>query len=61
MIDIRKPIGWLFLIIGILVMGHGFYQPIATKCGALSINLNAIWGAVMLIFGIGMTALSRVK
>jgi hypothetical protein len=54
MLDIRLPIGWLFVIVSILLVGYGLWQPVATQVGDSSINLNATWGGVMGIFGVIM-------
>ncbi|MDR3378151.1 MAG: hypothetical protein P4M10_05655 [Verrucomicrobiae bacterium] len=51
-LDIRWPIGLMFTLIGILLTGFG-----ATKASAstsLDININLIWGVVLLIFGVLM-------
>jgi hypothetical protein len=58
-LDIRVPIGGLFTVLGLLVGGYG----IATRGDAalyersLSVNINLLWGAVMIVFGLAMLAL----
>ena len=60
-IDLRVPIGWLFVILGAIVAGYG----VATSGDAAmyvrsgGINVNVIWGAVMLVFGVAMLLLAR--
>ena len=50
--DLRLPLGWLFAILGILLEIAGL-RPTPTSEGAKSsININLIWGAVMIAFGL---------
>lgn len=58
MLDLRMPIGMMFLIIGALLVGQGFFCPVSTPLGVASINLDLIWGLVMGLFGLIMVALS---
>lgn len=58
MLDLRLPIGWLFLIFGGLLVGFGMFHPIHTICGENIINLNLYWGTVMAIFGLSMALLA---
>ena len=60
MLDVRKPIGWLFTIYGVMLIGWGMIQPQITSIEGHSIdfNLNLIWGSLMLAFGILMNALA---
>jgi hypothetical protein len=54
-LDIRLPIGLLFLAIGAIVAARGLL-PGATAASGLAIDL--IWGCVMAAFGAGMLALA---
>ena len=53
-LDLRFPIGGLFTVLGLVLGGYG----IATAGNAgmyqqsTGLNLNLIWGAVMLVFGV---------
>ncbi|MFL5546743.1 MAG: hypothetical protein ACJ8AQ_04210 [Gemmatimonadales bacterium] len=49
-LDVRLPISGLFLAVGVLLLGYGAGIEGATSAG----KLNTIWGAVMLIFGLGL-------
>ncbi len=60
MLDLRLPIGYFFLINAVLLIGYGVVAPVDTKYGAGTINLNLIWGTVMLGFGLLMTGLGWV-
>ena len=52
--DLRLPLGWLFLILGILLELAGF-RPTPSSDGVReSFNINLIWGILLLVFGVGM-------
>ena len=48
-LDIRWPIGLMFTIIGVLLVGYGSVNGAASR--SLDININLIWGIVLLVFG----------
>ncbi len=54
MLDLRLPIGWLFIIIGTIITVYGFAVPVQTVISESSINLNITWGALMGLFGLCM-------
>jgi hypothetical protein len=58
-LDIRMPIGWLFLVYGGLLIGYGELSDKAIYARSLGVNINAGWGVVMLLFGAVMLALAR--
>jgi len=55
-LDVRWPIGGLFAVLGLILAGYG----VATAGDAshyarsLSVNINLVWGLVMLVFGLLM-------
>jgi hypothetical protein len=51
-LDIRWPIGLMFTLIGLLLTGYGALK--AADSVSLGININLIWGIVLLVFGAGM-------
>lgn len=54
-LDIRLPIGLMFSFIGALLTFYGIFQRSAVShAGGQDININLIWGIVLLIFGILM-------
>ena len=61
-LDIRFPLGLIFAITGTILVVYGIFTN-GSAMYALSqgINLNLIWGAVMLVFGIIMTLLGRKR
>lgn len=48
-LDIRWPIGLMFSLIGALLIIEGAMTGASEK--ALGINIDLIWGVVLLIFG----------
>ena len=51
-LDIRWPIGLMFSLIGVLLTGYGLLKHDASI--SLDININLVWGVVLLVFGVGM-------
>ena len=49
--DLRLPIGILFSLFGILLLGYGLLADKAIYQASLGINVNAWWGLVLLAFG----------
>ena len=52
-LDIRFPIGMMFTLIGLLLIGTGFFTSgdASLYKNSLGININLVWGAVLLLFG----------
>lgn len=50
-LDIRLPIGMLFTIFGIMLILFGVFSNPALYAQSLGINVNFIWGIVLLVFG----------
>jgi uncharacterized membrane protein (DUF4010 family) len=48
--DLRLPLGALFGILGLLLIIAGLRESPATDARSLGININLIWGAVMIAF-----------
>jgi hypothetical protein len=59
-LDIRWPIGLMFTLIGALLTGYGAMTGSDTEMykRSLTININLIWGLVLLVFGIIMLLLA---
>jgi hypothetical protein len=60
MLDIRMPIGLMFLIIGALLAVYGVTQSPAEYAKALGHNVDLYWGAAMAVFGLVMFAWMRI-
>jgi hypothetical protein len=52
--DLRLPIGALFTVYGALLLLYGFLGDQAQYARSLGLNVNLIWGLVLLVFGLGM-------
>jgi ABC-type Fe3+-siderophore transport system permease subunit len=52
-LDIRWPIGFMFTLIGALLAIHGAVVK-SDHAISLGININLIWGVVLLVFGVLM-------
>lgn len=57
-LDIRIPIGSLFIILGVLLGGYGLFSNPTIYQRSLGINVNLWWGVVLLAFGLAMLALA---
>ena len=61
-LDIRLPLGLIFLIIGGIMAVYGvFTRGSMMYASSQGINLNLIWGLVMLVFGLIMFLAGRKK
>ncbi len=59
-LDIRLPMGLLFLILGIILVGYGFISdPAIYTEHSLGQNVNLVWGGVFALFGSFMLWLAR--
>ncbi len=59
-LDIRWPIGILFLLFGALIAGYGLLaQPAGV--GGDSLNIDLMWGVVLAVFGAVMASLAAVS
>jgi uncharacterized protein YhhL (DUF1145 family) len=63
MLDIKLPIGLLFTIMGIILTIYGVItnSDAAMYEKSLQININLWSGIIMLVFGITMLVLSKLK
>ncbi|HEY8259401.1 MAG TPA: hypothetical protein VIG08_17210 [Gemmatimonadales bacterium] len=55
-LDLRYPIGLMFTIDGVLLTGFGLISDRAIYDRSLGINVNLLWGLVLLVFGVVMLA-----
>ena len=59
-LDIRWPIGLMFSIVGLLLAGYGLVTGGEIYKCSLGININLVWGIVLLIFGGIMLTLAKL-
>lgn len=52
--DLRLPIGILFSIYGVILAVYGLISDKAIYTRSLGININLVWGAFLLVFGVIM-------
>ena len=57
--DLRLPIGIMFSFYGVLLVLYGLFGDQAQYARSLGININLVWGIVLLAFGAFMLFLSR--
>lgn len=57
-LDIRIPIGIVFTVTGLLIFVYGLIYRTPAPAGG-SINVDAVWGAVLISFGSCMLLVSR--
>jgi hypothetical protein len=53
--DLRKPSGWFFVLLGLLLLIAGFGD---NQAPMLTVNLNLIMGVVMGLFGFALLGLA---
>ena len=58
-LDIRLPIGVLFTVFGLILILFGALSGPEQYQRSLGININLIWGLVLLAFGSWMLLLGR--
>ena len=59
-LDIRTPIGSMFLALGVILVGYGLLTN-GSEMYARSGNINLTWGMVLVVFGGVMYFLGRRK
>jgi multisubunit Na+/H+ antiporter MnhG subunit len=57
-LDIRIPIGSLFVLLGALLAGYGLLSNPAIYRRSLGIDVNLWWGIALLVFGLAMLTLA---
>jgi hypothetical protein len=59
-LDIRLPMGLLFLILGVILVAYGFISdPAIYNEHSLGQNVNLLWGSIFALFGGVMLWLAR--
>ena len=61
-LDVRLPMGWLFLCLGFILLGYGIIaDPAIYDKHSLGQNVNLLWGAIFAVFGGICLLLARKK
>ena len=59
-LDIRYPIGYLFLLVGAILAVYGLVSgPEIYAAHSLGVNINLGWGIVQIVFGAVMVGLAK--
>jgi hypothetical protein len=59
-LDVRLPMGLLFLTLGVILLGYGLFADAAIYAQhSLGQNVNLTWGSVFALFGSSMLWLAR--
>jgi multisubunit Na+/H+ antiporter MnhG subunit len=58
-LDIRIPIGLMFSVFGLILTAYGVLGDQSIYSKSLGVNVNTMWGAVLLLFGIVMLVLGK--
>lgn len=65
MLDVRKPIGYMFVVVGAILVIYGIVQPQITTLtlvgepASYQLNLDLPWGFLMFVFGAIMLVLAQ--
>ena len=59
-LDVRIPLGLLFLLLGLILVGFGLTSdPAIYVQHSLGQNVNVFWGTIFALFGAAMLLLTR--
>ena len=58
-LDVRVPVGLMFAVMGVLLAGYGLAGDSTIYARSLGININAVWGSVLLATGAVLLAVAR--
>ncbi len=54
-LDVRQPMGFLFLIVGVILVVFGaISDPAIYVRHSLGLNINLLWGGCLALFGAAM-------
>ena len=56
-LDIRVPIGVMMGLMGLMLVGYGILGPHEIYARSLGININLLWGSVLVVFAVVMLVL----
>ena len=50
--DLRLPLGYLFAVLGALLLLQGLRDDPSSNARSLGMNLNLVWGGVLIVFAV---------
>jgi hypothetical protein len=59
-LDLRVPIGLMFGIMGLLLTGYGLLGDKSIYARSLGVNVNLVWGVVLIVFAALMIGLAKL-
>ena len=57
-LDLRWPLGLIFSLFGAILSVYGRVSDVSLYRRSLGVNINLLWGAVLLVFGLLMLGLA---
>jgi cytochrome c biogenesis protein CcdA len=60
-LDLKLPIGWLLSAYGVLLTVYGLVTKKEMYVKSLGLNLNVVWGVLMLFIGAGFLLAAFLK
>jgi len=60
-LDLKLPIGWLLSAYGLLLLVYGLVTKRELYAKSLGINVNLVWGILILVVGGGFLLVALVK
>lgn len=58
-LDVRVPVGLMLAAMGGLLVGYGLLGDRSIYARSLGININAVWGSVLLVVALVLLLLAR--
>jgi hypothetical protein len=58
-LDVRVPVGLMLGTMGVLLVGYGIFGDHAIYARSLGININAVWGSVLVAVAAVLLVLAR--
>ena len=58
--DLRVPVGILFLILGIILAVYGWWAPHDVAPRDMGLRVNLLWGCFLAIFGLAMVGSAAI-
>ena len=60
-LDVRVPVGVMFATMGVLLVTYGLFGDQSIYGRSLGINVNLVWGLVILTFAVTMLGLAKLS